>query len=240
MANAQLFQSLHTAVPLHADTLNHEGAPAYALPARHQLAQYAAIGCLNATFYASAEDQSAFIAQTAVYCRERGYMKDMPALLLAVLAGRGAPELTPAFERVVDNGKMLRNFVQIMRSGAAGRKSLGSRPKKLGQTWLNRRKVEADLVIFVSDNESWIDARRSGATATMQQWDLFKRRNPLARLVCIDVTPHATTQAPGGADILNVGGFSDDVFKIVSAFAGGQLDAAQWVGAIADVPLASA
>lgn len=32
MANAELFQSLHTAVSLHADTLNHEGAPAYALP----------------------------------------------------------------------------------------------------------------------------------------------------------------------------------------------------------------
>ena len=40
------------------------------------------------------------------------------------------------FGRVVDNGKMLRNFVQIVRSGATGRKSLGSRPKKLVQHWL--------------------------------------------------------------------------------------------------------
>ena len=29
-----------------------------------------------------------FVAKTAVYCRERGHMKDMPALLLAVLSRR--------------------------------------------------------------------------------------------------------------------------------------------------------
>ena len=44
--------------------------------------------------------------------------------------------LGQVFGRVVDNGKMLRNFVQILRSGAVGRKSLGTRPKKLVQQWL--------------------------------------------------------------------------------------------------------
>lgn len=58
---------------------------------------------------------------------------DMPALLVAILAGRDAPELAPAFRRVINNGKMLRNVVQVLRSGAVGRKSLGSRPKKLVQ-----------------------------------------------------------------------------------------------------------
>lgn len=142
MANAQLFQSAQLTGTLPAALArNAEGAPAYALTPRHQLAQYAATGCLNTTFYASAEAQlatvlelcqavdPAFIAQTAVYCRERGYMKDMPALLVAVLAGQGAAQFAPAFRRVINNGKMLRNFVQIMRSGAVGRKSLGSRPK---------------------------------------------------------------------------------------------------------------
>ena len=38
---------------------------------------------------------------------------------------------------MIDSGKMLRNFVQILRSGAVGRKSsLGTRPKKLVQRWL--------------------------------------------------------------------------------------------------------
>ncbi len=157
MANAQLFQSLVGKFLPAPTTVNLAGAPAYALPAKHQLAQYAATGCLNATYYASAEAQLAqvqalcvavepkFIAQTAIYCRERGYMKDMPALLTAILAGQGAPELVPTFQRVVNNGKMLRNFVQIIRSGAVGRKSLGSRPKKLVQVWLNRA-TEAQLL----------------------------------------------------------------------------------------------
>lgn len=512
MANVQLFQSLKNKFLPVASAINEEGAPAYALSPKQQLAQYAATGCLNATFYAGAEAQleqvlalcqemePRFIAQTAVYCRERGYMKDMPVLLTAILAAQGRAELTPVFNRVIDNGKMLRTFVQIIRSGAAGRKSLGSRPKKLVQAWLNnasekallsasvgnapsladvvkmvhpkpaeawraaffawligkpyqaealpptlaafeaykldrtlplpevpfqmltsmelsaeawaqialhggwqmvrmnlntfarhgvyelpgmidaiaaklrdaaliekarvfpyqllsaylaagdevptairdalqdaleialqnlaaiegrvvvcpdvsgsmaspvsgyrngattkvrcidvaglmaaamlrrnpgamvmpfavdvvkcqlnqrdtvmtnaaklaaiggggtncsaplarmnKDKVKADLVVYVSDNESWLDAKRQMATETMQQWDLFKRRNPQAKLVCIDITPHATTQAAERADVLNVGGFSDDVFKIVAAFAAGQLGAAHWLGEI--------
>ncbi|MFS2005851.1 vWA domain-containing protein [Duganella sp. CT11-25] len=507
-----MFQSLKNKFLPVAAAINEESAPAYALSPKHQLAQYAATGCLNATFYASAEAQleqvlelcqdmdARFIAQTAVYCRERGYMKDMPVLLTAVLAAQGRAELTPVFNRVIDNGKMLRTFVQIIRSGAAGRKSLGSRPKKLVQAWLNnasekallsaaigntpsladvvkmvhpkpaeawraaffawligkpyqaealpptlaafetykqdrtlplpevpfqmltalelsagawaqiarhggwqmvrmnlntfarhgvyampgmvdaiatklrdaaliekarvfpyqllsaylaasdevplairdalqdaleialqnvpqiegrvvvcpdvsgsmaspvtgyrhgatskvrcidvaglmaaailrknpdamvipfavdvvkcplnhrdtvmtnagklaaiggggtncsaplarmnKDKVNADLVVYVSDNESWVDAKRQLATETMLQWDLFKRRNPQAKLVCIDITPHATTQAAERADVLNVGGFSDDVFKIVAAFATGQLGAAHWLGEI--------
>ena len=520
MANVQLFQSAQQSATLpSALARNAERAPAYALTPRHQLAQYAATGCLNTTFYASAEAQlamvlelckavePAFIAQTAVYCRERGYMKDIPALLVVVLAGQGAAEFTQAFQRVINNGKMLRNFVQIMRSGAVGRKSLGSRPKKLVQAWLNNaseqallaaavgnapsladvvkmvhpkpqaawreaffawligkeytrdalppalaafeaykadpsqpipavpfqmltalplsaqdwaqiarqgswqmvrmnlntfarhgvyaidgmpeliaaklrdpeaiassrvfpyqlmsaymtagdkvprivhaaleqaleislanvpriagkvvvcpdvsgsmaspvsgfrgsatsnvrcidvaalvaaamlrknpdavvlpfehnvvqcalgaddsvmanaarlaaiggggtncsapllrmnsRKELADLVIYVSDNESWIDARRSGATATMGQWTVFRQRNPQAKLVCIDISPHATTQAMEREDILNIGGFSDDVFKIIAAFAAGQLDPAHWVGEIAAIDVAA-
>ena len=34
------------------------------------------------------------------------------------------------------------------------------------------------------------------------------------------------------SDILNVGGFSDQVFTLVAEFAGGTLDAEHWVGVI--------
>lgn len=67
-----------------------------------------------------------FIAKTAVFSRERGFMKDIPALLCAVLSVKNRALLDAIFPRVIDNAKMLRNFVQIMRSGAVGRKSLGS------------------------------------------------------------------------------------------------------------------
>ena len=98
MANKTLFKSLIGKLIPATDAINEERAPAYALSPGAQLAQYAATGCLNATFYATADEQLAkvlelcadldaeFIAKTAVFCRERGFMKDMPALLCAVLS----------------------------------------------------------------------------------------------------------------------------------------------------------
>jgi 60 kDa SS-A/Ro ribonucleoprotein len=515
MANLQLFNSLIPQLPA-ADTLNAEAAPAYELPPRHKLAQLAMTGCLNQTFYADAEAQLAqvleltrdlepeYIARTAIYCREKGHMKDMPALLLAVLAARRADVLGAAFGRVVDSGKMLRNFVQILRSGAAGRKSLGSRPKKLVQAWLNSaseaqllsasigqrptladvvkmvhpkpqeawraaffawligkpfdaaalppatqallrfraaggalpevpflllsnesldtaqwaelagrmswqalrmnlntlarngvfgvegmaekiaarladasliakaraypyqllvayrmadeavpsvvrnalqdaleaslgnvpqlagqvvvcpdvsgsmsspltghrkgasssvrcidvaalmaaavlrkhptarvlpfentvvrvelnlrdsvmsnaaklaavggggtncsaplaqlvsERAKVDVLVMVSDNQSWIDARSHGATETMRQWALLKRRNPRARLVCIDLQPYGNTQAQERSDVLNVGGFGDVVFDVMAQFASGQFGSGHWVEAIESVNL---
>jgi len=45
--------------------------------------------------------------------------------------------------------------------------------------------------------------------ATMKEWNVFKQRNPGARLVCMDVQPYRTVQAIEREDILNIGGFSD-------------------------------
>lgn len=148
MANHQLFQTLRGTLLPAATVRNQAGGVAYALSPKHQLAQLAATGCLHSTFYAQAQDQldavqalarevdPVFLAKTALYARRAGSMKDMPALLAATLAVRDVPLLAQVFGRVIDNGKMLRNFVQMLRSGAVGRKSLGTRPKKLVQQWL--------------------------------------------------------------------------------------------------------
>ncbi len=516
MANKTLFQGQPGRLLPRANAINEAGGKAYALSPKHQLAQYAVTGCLNGTYYASAETQLStllalceeieprFIAQTAIYCREQGYMKDSAALLAAILTMTGQEFLPQVFERVINNGKMLRNFVQILRSGTVGRKSLGSRPKKLVQQWLNtasekallsaavgndpsladvvkmvhpkpneawreaffawligkpydvaalppittafeaykrdrsapipdvpfqmltalelgqnewaeiarngswqmtrmnlntfarhgvfavegmtaliakrlrdaeaiakarvfpyqllaayksanaevpltvrealqdamelalrnvptlptnvvvcpdvsgsmaspitgyrgagttavrcidvaalfaaavlrknpnalvlpfendvvsvqlnprdtvltnaaklaaiggggtncsaplvkmnQKNVKADLVIFISDNQSWMDGR-PGATATLQEWERFRVRNPNAQLVCVDVQPYGTTQANERNDILNIGGFSDEVFNIVNAFATQQLNAAHWAGVIEAIAL---
>ena len=37
-------------------------------------------------------------------------------------------------------------------------------------------------------------------------------------MICIDLQPNSTTQAPERSDILNVGGFSDAVFDVISSF----------------------
>ena len=148
MVNTNLFQTLRGALLPAPTATNASQAPAYAYTPRHRLAQLAATGCLGQTFHANAEAQldavlalakevdPAFVAKTAVHARQAGHMKDMPALLAATLAARDLAMLGQVFGRVIDNGKMLRNFVQIVRSGAVGRKSLGSRPKKLVQRWL--------------------------------------------------------------------------------------------------------
>jgi 60 kDa SS-A/Ro ribonucleoprotein len=62
-------------------------------------------------------------------------------------------------------------------------------------------------------------------------------KNPSAKLVCIDLQPNRTTQALERKDVLNVGGFSDEVFEVVERFAAGTLDSAHWIGLIEEVNL---
>ncbi len=38
------------------------------------------------------------------------------------------------------------------------------------------------------------------------------------RMICLDLQPNQTTQAPERSDILNIGGFSDAVFDVITAF----------------------
>jgi 60 kDa SS-A/Ro ribonucleoprotein len=151
MANKTLFRTSPGKLAPRTDAVNEAGGVAYALEPRHALACYAATGCLSTTFYISAEMQldtvlglcakvePEWIAKAAVYARERAVMKDLPALLAAALSMRSADLLRQVFPRVIDSPKMLRNFVQIVRSGAVGRKSLGTVPKRLVLRWLAER-----------------------------------------------------------------------------------------------------
>jgi 60 kDa SS-A/Ro ribonucleoprotein len=107
---------------------------------------------------------------------------------------------------------------------------------------LNHRKAAGDLVIYVSDNESWVDSPRYGvyggnATETMRQWETFRSRNPQARLVCIDLQPYGTTQAKERDDITNIGGFSDQVFSLIADVASGQSSRDHWVQTIEKMSL---
>lgn len=54
---------------------------------------------------------------------------------------------------------------------------------------------------------------------------------------CIDIQPNTTTQAQEQADVLNVGGFSNQVFDVIAEFAAGRLAADHWVGVIESVTL---
>src|SRR5215472_3476186 len=127
MANKKIFKPARPA----GVTSNLAGGVAYTMSDKAALTQYLMTGTFSNTFYAYAEEDTArvielakklepeYVAKLAVFARERGYMKDAPALLVAVLAGRSPKLFERAFKRVIDTSKMLRNFVQIVRSGAA-------------------------------------------------------------------------------------------------------------------------
>lgn len=169
MANINLFKSIVGVLSPKTDTLNEAGGIAYKLTPKAALAQYAATGCFNHTFYADAGEQldmvlalaskvdAEFVAKTAVFARETGYMKDMPALLLAVLSIRDKELFERVFPRVADNGRMVRNFVRIMRSGAVGRKSLGSLPKRKVREWFENRNTEQIFKQAVGQSPSIAD-----------------------------------------------------------------------------------
>lgn len=169
MANKELFGSFAGNLIRKTDTLDAEAAPAYLFTPKHTLAQYAATGCLHSTFYATGEEQLAtmlglctavnaeFIGKAAVYCHEKGHMKDMPALLCAVLSIKDRDIFKGVFRRVLTNARMIRTFVQIMRSGATGRKSLGSLPKRLIQEWLASLSDEQVFGASVGNDPSLAD-----------------------------------------------------------------------------------
>ncbi len=86
-------------------------------------------------------------------------------------------------------------------------------------------------MVLVSDNESWVGTGRHGSTGVMTAWEAFvanQRKLDVSgkalaagsspKLVCIGLQPYQTVQACERADIMNIGGFSDAVFNVISAF----------------------
>lgn len=172
MANKSLFSSLTSLFP-RPTARNDAGAPAYALEPKQALAQLAATGCFNGTFYADAEKQldtlksligqvndNVFLAKLAIYSRERAFMKDMPAALLATLAARDTVLFHKVFDRVIDNGRVLRTLFQMIRSGQFGKKSLSSSVQRAFQRWLNTASTERLLSASIGHDPSLRDILR--------------------------------------------------------------------------------
>ncbi|WP_425099652.1 vWA domain-containing protein [Tropicibacter sp. S64] len=168
MANKSVFASIRGRFA-RADTVNAEGVPAYRHSDAHALAQVAMTGTFGGMFYTDPAEELEYVvdlaetvdpvtlAKTAIYARTEGYMKDMPVVLLAVLARCDPVLFRAVFGRVVDNGKMLRTFVQVIRSGTTGRKSLGSAPKAMVQHWLNTASDRALLQARIGNDPSLAD-----------------------------------------------------------------------------------
>ncbi len=172
MANKSLFSNRMNQFP-RADARNEAGGRAYKYEPKHALAQLAATGTFNGVFYANAQaqldelrtlinqvDDNRFLAQLAVYARERAFMKDMPAALLVTLSTRDTELLHRVFDRVVDNGRVLRTMFQMIRSGQFGRTGLSSSLQRAFQRWLNEASVGKLLSASIGHDPSLRDVLR--------------------------------------------------------------------------------
>ncbi len=178
MANKSLFASLKSRLP-RANAVNEAGGRAYKLEPKHALAQVAATGTFGNAFYSTAEtqleevlklidevDDNQYLAKLALYAREKAFMKDMPAALLVALSVRDTELMHRVFDRVVDNGRVLRTVFQMIRSGqfknkaGMGRVGLSSSVQRAFQRWLNTASVGKLLSASIGNDPSLRDILR--------------------------------------------------------------------------------
>lgn len=162
---------------------------------------------------------------------------DVAALFAScVLRKNGSAEVLP-FDTIVHNVRLnprdsiMSNAQTLARFGGGGTNCAAA------IEYLNDRNLKGDAIVFVSDNESWVDSLRQSyytriGTGMMVAWMKFKQRNPKAKLVCIDLTPGTTSQVTQHQDILQVGGFSDQVFDVVNSFLDNTKSDNHWVETI--------
>jgi 60 kDa SS-A/Ro ribonucleoprotein len=178
MVNKSLFASMLGRLPK-ANAVNEAGGRAYKLEPKHALAQVAATGAFGNAFYSTAEtqldevlklidevDDNQYLAKLALYAREKAFMKDMPAALLVALSVRDTELMHRVFDRVVDNGRVLRTVFQMIRSGqfknkaGKGRVGLSSSVQRAFQRWLNAASVGKLLSASIGNDPSLRDILR--------------------------------------------------------------------------------
>jgi len=103
---------------------------------------------------------------------------------------------------------------------------------------INKTNARSELVIMISDNESWAQFYNHSKSASFnwygntisnpikglrEAWNSYKKLVPKAKLVLLDLTPTTTTQLLDGDSVLNLAGFNDNVLTLISEFANGNL-----------------
>ena len=102
----------------------------------------------------------------------------------------------------------------------------GGTSAQLGLRYLNSVGWKGDAVVYVSDNQSWLRQAGDswyygGSTEMVKEWEIYRKRNRNAKLVCIDIQPYGDTQVPDGSNCLNIGGFTDSVWPVIERFVSG-------------------
>lgn len=153
---------------------------------------------------------------------------DAAALFAAAILRRNPESIvipfdTKAFDVRVDPGDTILSLVKRLSQYGGGGTNCSLPLAVANRKHRNRRLAGC---VLVSDNESWVGSGRHGSSGVMAEWQQLTRNQsrlatcgtPSPKLICIDLQPYGTAQAPDRDDILNVGGFSDAVFDVVAAF----------------------
>ena len=107
--------------------------------------------------------------------------------------------------------------------------------------FIETSKQPPDLIIVVSDNESWVDSSGRSAyqgTATMESFRRLKARNANLKMVNINIVANTTSQTPCASEpsILNIGGFNDQIWTTIQRFVSGD-GPSEWVAEIKAIDL---
>lgn len=160
-------------------------------------------------------------ASSKIECREAAALmaaalwRKNPGSTKVVLFGT---DLIPDLDNAVNPRDSLKTITQ-----AISKVNAGGTNTSLPLWWANGGrgvdKTDYDNVILISDNEGWvqshIDYRHIRGTGLMGEWEVFRVRNPQARMAIIDITPGHTSQAPPSREIAHIGGFNDNIWGIL-------------------------
>ncbi len=148
---------------------SHAEPRACVLSPERAFAELVLTGTFRGTFYASDEGllemarglasavSPELVAKTAIYCREHARSREVAAFLVAWLAKHNTPLMLRVFPRVIDDARMLRSFVAIVRSGVTGRRSFGSAPKRAIRDWFAARSPETIFRQSIGQSPSMSD-----------------------------------------------------------------------------------
>lgn len=124
------------------------------------------------------------LARATLLAHRRGH-DDMATLLLAHLSRRAPDLFARTFPQTITTGDRLRALVRHLRSGAAGRTSLGSRPKAMLRDWIDRATVGDLLLAAIGTAPSLADIIRmvhprpaTPERAALYRWLIGRRTDP--------------------------------------------------------------
>jgi 60 kDa SS-A/Ro ribonucleoprotein len=152
---------------------------------------------------------------------------DVAALFAAAILRRNPDSIVIPFDTAAYDAKMDPNDSILSIAERLAKYGGGGTDCSLPLVAANQNHAKRKFagVVLVSDNESWVGTGRGGSTGVMTAWEAFvanqrklagKEASP--KLVCIDLQPYRTVQACERADIMNIGGYSDSVFNVISSF----------------------